>query len=308
MIPIRLQEFVGQTDIVRKLTVATRASTILDQPVPHMIFLGSGGLGKTTLARIIPMEIKKKFVELNADGLKMAGLVKKLLELKRKEVLFIDEIHKLHRSMFEVLYQAMSDERYITTTINGVTDNMKVHEFTLIVATTRQDMLPEPFLSRFRELYVFQLYTISELEVIIKAEMKKQGFTIEDSASMEIANRARGTPRQAIHLVGIIRDECVVAMESREITAEFVISTFDKNKIWKYGLKQEEHEYLMLVYNSLDKGIGLDNIASCLLIEAKTVKYCIEPYLLRLGFVQIVSGSGRTLTHLGISYVNEHLL
>ncbi len=305
--PKTLDEFIGQDEIKKKLSIYIEAAKKRGEPLDHTLFYGPPGLGKTTLAKIIANELNSNIKLITAPSIEKQGeLAAILTNLKPMDILFIDEIHRLHPSIEELLYPAMED--YSLDIIVGKGTNarnikLKLPPFTLIGATTRIGLLTNPLLSRFGITLMVDYYSTDSLKLIVLRAGKVLGIEITDEASTEIAKRSRGTPRRAIMLLKRVRDVAQVS-KRKKIEKDITLEAFKILNIDEEGLDQLDRKILLTIAEKFNGGpVGLKTLASAINEEKDTIEEVYEPYLLRKGFLKITS-RGRQVTEKVYKYFN----
>ncbi|KUK79051.1 MAG: Holliday junction ATP-dependent DNA helicase RuvB [Microgenomates bacterium 39_7] len=303
-------EFHGQDLIKKSLRIAIKAALERGEPLDHILFYGPPGLGKTTLAHLVSKELDSNIKITSGTALAKAGdLAAILTNLKDKDVLFIDEIHRLPKVVEETLYPAMED--YALDIIIGKgpsarTVRLDLPKFTLVGATTRFGLLAAPFRDRFGIVHRFNFYQPKELvHILIKASTKLE-INLDEKAALTIASRSRGTPRIALKLLKRVRDFAQVN-HHQSISAEVITDALEMLSIDKLGLDQNERYFLEKIISKHEGGpIGLKTIAATIHEDPGTIEEVLEPYLLQLGFIKRTS-QGRVITkqaylYLGINY------
>ncbi|WP_053958544.1 Holliday junction branch migration DNA helicase RuvB [Sulfobacillus thermosulfidooxidans] len=306
--PSRLQEYIGQDDLKEKLSIFIQASLARKEALDHVLLYGPPGLGKTTLAHIIANELGVSIRYTSGPAIERPGdLASILTNIDEREVLFIDEIHRLSRSVEEVLYSAMEDFALDLVLGKGPAARsvrLDLPHFTLIGATTRPGLLASPLRDRFGVLLHLDFYRAQELSLIIHRSAKVLGIPIESEAANEIARRSRGTPRVANRLLKRIRDYAQVRA-SGYVTHMIAMEALDLLDVDRYGLDQIDRRLLLSIAERYQGGpVGLETLAAVVGEESGTIEDVVEPYLLQQGFLQRTP-RGRVLTlrayqHLGI--------
>ncbi len=304
--PTRLQDFVGQEEIKSNLKVFIDASVKRGESLEHILLHGPPGLGKTTLANIISQELDVKFKATAGPLLKKPGdLAAILTSLEKKDVLFIDEIHRLNSRIEEILYPAMED--YYLDLIIGEGPSARMvridlPQFTLIGATTRLGLISNPLRDRFGIPVRLKFYKPEELMLLMQKAAVIIGFNISSEGVAEIAYRSRGTPRIALRLLRRIRDFAEIE-DLAFVYKDFVDNALDRLEIDKVGLDMSDYCYIRFIFdNYYEKPVGIETIASALSDNKGNIEETIEPYLIQIGFVQ-KTARGRVLTTKAIEYV-----
>jgi Holliday junction DNA helicase RuvB len=306
--PLSLSEFTGQKAARANLQVFIEAAKSRGDALDHVLFVGPPGLGKTTLAQIIARELGVNFRSTSGPVIAKAGdLAAQLTNLEERDVLFIDEIHRLNPAVEEILYPAMEDYQLDLIIGEGpAARSVKIElpKFTLVGATTRAGLLTTPLRDRFGIPIRLEFYTVEELELIVRRGARVLGIGMSEDGANEIARRSRGTPRIAGRLLRRVRDFAVVegdASVTREV-ADRALGFLDVDSI---GLDQMDRKYLTTIAVSFGGGpVGIETIAAALSEPRDAIEEIIEPYLIQKGFVQRTP-RGRVLTphafrHLGL--------
>ncbi|MDM8335212.1 Holliday junction branch migration DNA helicase RuvB [Wolbachia pipientis] len=303
--PEQLNDFVGQKDLIQNLKVFINAAQTRTEALDHVLLYGPPGLGKTTLAQIVSKELRVSFRATSGPLLSKAGdLAAVLTTLNAKDVLFIDEIHRLNRNIEEVLYTAMEDfclDILVGEGPSTRTLRMDLPPFTLIGATTRLGLLSAPLRDRFGIPLHLEFYSCEELVDIIKRGAKILSARIEENAVQEIAYRARGTPRIALRLLRRIRD-FIEVKDSKKITYEIAGFALSKLGIDKMGLNKLDMDYLRFLFNTSGP-VGIDTISIALSEDAGNIEETVEPYLIKISFVKRTP-RGRVLTDQAKEYLS----
>ncbi len=283
--PRRMAEMVGQRDVIERLGIAIDAAKKRDQPLGHILFDGPPGLGKTTFATVIPEEMGTTVQFANGAALRAPkDLIPYLTNLEERSVLFIDEIHRLPKSVEEYLYTAMEDFRIDIVLGEGVsarTLNLALRPFTLIGATTRAGMLSSPLRDRFQIREHLGWYTHAELCEIVERNSVKLQCVIDRSSAGEIAERSRSTPRLANNRLLWVRDYAQ-SRAGGKVTAAVTIAALEMMGIDRLGLDKQDRGYLdTLMRVFLGGPAGLEAIAHTMNVSSDTLEDEVEPFLLR---------------------------
>lgn len=307
--PLSLDDFTGQKAARANLQVFIDAAKARGDALDHVLFVGPPGLGKTTLAQIVARELGVNFRSTSGPVIAKAGdLAAQLTNLEERDVLFIDEIHRLNPAVEEILYPAMEDYQLDLIIGEGpAARSVKIElpKFTLVGATTRAGLLTTPLRDRFGIPIRLEFYTVDELELIVRRGARVLGLGMSEEGANEIARRSRGTPRIAGRLLRRVRDFAIVEgvqTVSRDL-ADRSLRLLDVDPI---GLDLMDRKYLTMIANSFGGGpVGIETIAAALSEPRDAIEDIIEPYLIQKGFVQRTP-RGRILTphafkHLGIT-------
>jgi Holliday junction DNA helicase RuvB len=305
--PQRLHEYVGQRAAVESLRVSVEAARQRGEPLDHVLLSGPPGLGKTTLAAIMANEMGASLVTTAGPSLERgADLMGILTNLAERDVLFIDEIHRLPRVVEELLYPAMEDfsiNFVMDKGLNARTMRIPLRPFTLVGATTRPGMLSSPLRERFGIFHHLDFYSGEELSAIIRRSASILGASLGAGGAEAIAQRARGTPRIANRLLRRVRDYAQVKADGT-VNAEIARRALDQEGVDEAGLDRLDRRFLTAIIENYKGGpVGLEAIAATINDEAETLAEVVEPFLLKIGYV-VRSPNGRKATpaayaHLG---------
>jgi Holliday junction DNA helicase RuvB len=306
--PRCLADFVGQTKVKENLKIAITAAKGRAEALDHILLYGPPGLGKTTLAHIIASEMGVNIKITSGPAVERTGdLAAILTNLRSQDVLFIDEVHRLNRTVEEILYPAMEDFALDIIIGKGPgAKNLRINlpNFTLIGATTRFALLSPPLRDRFGAVYRLDFYDQTSIEAILKRSARILQVTAEDSGLKEIARRARGTPRVANRLLKRVRDYAQV-MADGTASQPVAQEALGKLEIDTIGLDEVDHKLLYTIIDKFNGGpVGLDTIAASISEEADTIMDVYEPYLLQLGFLERTP-RGRLATPLAYEHLGR---
>jgi Holliday junction DNA helicase RuvB len=284
-----LDEYVGQDKIKENLQIFIKAAQIRGEPLEHVLLFGGPGLGKTTLAHVISNELGTNIRVTSGPAIEKSGdLAAILTNLGEGDILFIDEIHRLNKTIEEILYPAM--EEYALDIIIGKgpsarTLRIDLPRFTIIGATTKVSVLSAPLRDRFGTTYHLNFYEHNDIEKIIHRSAKILDINLDKDSAKEIAKRSRFTPRVANRLLKRVRDYCEVKGKG-EVNSDFCKAAFDMLEVDELGLDFIDRKILETIIDKFNGGpVGLNTIAAATGEEMSTIEDVYEPYLMRLGFL-----------------------
>ena len=306
--PASLKDFIGQKSLMENLQVSLQAAKKRKEPIEHILFSGPPGLGKTSLAYIIAHEMDARITLSSGPAINRAGdLIGILTNLEAGDVFFIDEIHRLSKAVEEFLYPAMENFQIDFIVDKGpyaksIKFNLK--PFTLIGATTRSGLLAAPLRDRFGIFHHLDFYNEKDLTEIILNSAQKLNVDIDEEAAFEIAQRARGTPRVANRLLRRVRDYAQVKTAHPKITKAVVDSAMQTLGIDHAGLDESDRRLIRVMQEYYQGGpVGIEALAATLNEEVDTLVDCIEPFLLKIGFLKRTS-RGRELTEPSLKHIH----
>jgi Holliday junction DNA helicase RuvB len=308
--PQRLTEYVGQRAAVESLRVSVEAARQRGEPLDHVLLSGPPGLGKTTLAAIMANEMGANLVTTAGPSLERgADLMGILTNLAERDVLFIDEIHRLPRAIEELLYPAMEDfsvNFVMDKGLNARTIRIPLRPFTMVGATTRPGMLSSPLRERFGIFHHLDFYSGEELAAIVRRSASILGAALTPEGATAIARRARGTPRIANRLLRRVRDYAQVKGDGT-VTAEMAGRALDQEGVDEAGLDRLDRRFLTAIIEHYKGGpVGLEAIAATINDEAETLAEMVEPFLLKIGYV-VRSPNGRRATPAAYAHLGHAL-
>jgi Holliday junction DNA helicase RuvB len=297
--PKWMTEVIGQQTVKKRLSIVLNSCKKLREPLPHILFDGPPGLGKTTFATVLPNELGTSLQMTSGPALsKPADMLPFLTNAEEGSILFIDEIHRMPRVVEEFIYPAMEDYRadiVLGEGVNARTISLRLKHFTLIGATTRSGMLSGPMRDRFKIHEHLEFYSVEELAEIVRINSAKLQTPITPDAALEMAKRSRGTPRIANSRLCWTRHYATSEADGR-ITLEVARSALDMAEVDREGLDKQDRRYLETLVGVFDGGpTGVEALAATMNIAADTLSDEVEPYLLREQFI-VRSPRGRIAT------------
>jgi Holliday junction DNA helicase RuvB len=303
--PQRLREFIGQDKVKNNLEIAIQAAKSRGEALDHVLLYGPPGLGKTTLANIIANELGVPFQQTSGPTLQIKGdLTAILTNVRERQVLFIDEVHRLQPALEELLYSALEDYKLDIIIGQGPaarTHTIEVRPFTFIGATTRAGLLSAPLRSRFGIVLRLEFYTHEDLKVILERSAEILGVEIDSAAAMEIASRCRGTPRIANRLLRRVRDYAQVRGTGK-IDKPTAQAALEMLEVDRHGFDEIDRKLLLTIIEKYQGGpVGVNTLAASLAEEADAIEEIYEPFLIQIGFLDRTP-RGRVATHLAYEH------
>ena len=304
--PSALNEYIGQNKVKENMKVYIEAAKKRGEPLDHVLLYGPPGLGKTTLSNIIANEMKSNIKITSGPAIEKPG------DLSEFDVLFIDEIHRLSKSVEEILYPALEDYTLDIIIGKGLTAKsirLDLPKFTLIGATTKAGSLTTPLRDRFGIVNRLELYSIEDLTTIVKRSSKILGVEIEEDAAIEIARRSRGTPRIVNRLLKRVRDYASV-LGNGDINLKITKHALNKLEIDELGLDETDRKLLdIMIVQYAGKPVGIEALSATIGEEVDTIEDVYEPYLIQIGFIARTLRGRKVLPaaykHLGYEYEGE---
>lgn len=303
--PRRLQEFIGQQKVKENLAVAIQAARSRGEALDHILLYGPPGLGKTTLATIIANEMAVDYQQTSGPVLQIKGdLTAILTNVRAKQVLFFDEVHRLQAALEEILYSALEDYKLDIIVGQGPsarTHTLEVKPFTFVAATTRAGLLSAPLRSRFGIVLRMEFYSTEDLRIIVSRSAEILDVSIDNEGALEIASRARGTPRIANRLLRRCRDYAQVR-GSGHIDRATAQAALEMLEVDRHGFDEMDRRLLLAIIEKYQGGpVGLNTLAAALAEESDAIEDIYEPFLIQIGFLDRTP-RGRVATQLAYDH------
>ena len=288
--PRSFADYIGQKKVTAQLQIAVQAARERGEAMDHLLLYGPPGLGKTTLAHVVANELAVQIKPSAGPLIEKSGdLVALLTNLETRDVFFIDEVHRLHPSIEEVLYPAMEDYRLDIIIGHGPSAKsvrIPVSKFTLVGATTRAGLLTSPLRARFGIVHRLDFYAEEELTAVVKRSASILGVDMEDAAAPALAKRSRGTPRIANRLLRRVRDFAQVRADGK-ITEPVALEALELLEVDEHGFDEMDRKILLSIIEKFDGGpVGLGTIAAVISEERDTIEDIYEPFLMQIGFLE----------------------
>ncbi len=306
--PDSFGEFIGQDKVIRNINIMVESAKIRDQAMDHILLSGPPGLGKTSLAMLIAHELESELHVISGPAIEKKGDIAAILtNIRPKDVLFIDEIHRMHISIEEILYSAMEDYRLDIVIGQGPsarTMQIDIAPFTLIGATTRSGLLSNPLRDRFLANLHFDFYATKDLTKIIKQNSKKLKLKLENDAQELLATCSRGTPRIANRILRRVRDFALVG-QVEVINVDIVNESLKLMEIDNYGLDRMDRRILTIIRDFYNNGpVGIEALCATLSEDRNTIEDVFEPFLLKEGFL-IRTPRGREISPKALEHLEK---
>ena len=311
--PQKLDEYFGQEKVKDSMKIYIESSLKRDEALDHVLLYGPPGLGKTTLANIIANEMNSNIKITSGPAITKPGdLAALLTTLSEKDILFIDEIHRLNKNIEEILYPALEDYKLDIIIGKGPTSKsirLNLPKFTLIGATTKAGSLSTPLRDRFGIIHRLELYTENELKKIVERSAKILDVNIDEDSKMEIARRSRGTPRIANRLLKRVRDYALV-LGNGDIDLQITKTALNNLEIDELGLDEIDRKILQTLIETYEgRAVGIDALATTVGEDVETIEDVYEPYLIQIGFISRTLRGRIALPaaykHMGYDYKGE---